>query len=94
MLAAGLDYKNYQAAPDHLAVAPFVQDIAAKYGVRLNRNAQAQLGRIFNNKELIGDPAKFAPAVVDLLRRVLTEKRETKSLKSIAGRRTATAMPR
>jgi hypothetical protein len=84
LLAHGLDYKNYQHSADHLDVAPFVEDIAAKYGVRLNEHAQAALGKVFRNKDTIADPAKFTPEVMSVLRGVLGGT-DAKSLKSIAG---------
>jgi hypothetical protein len=87
MLANGLNYKNYQHMRDHLDVAPFADDVAARYGVKLDKGTKAGLGKIFANKGLISDPAKFNPAVTALLRDRL-EGTDAKSLKSIgaAGR--------
>jgi Phage-related minor tail protein len=84
MLANGLNYKNYQHMRDHLDVAPFADDVAARYGVKLDAGTKAGLGKIFANKGLISDPAKFNPAVTALLRDRL-EGADAKSLKSIAG---------
>jgi hypothetical protein len=84
MLANGLNYKNYQKTRDRLDVNPFVEDVAARYGVKLDKNTRSGLGKIFSNKDLISDPAKFNPAVTSLLRGSL-EGADAKSLKSIAG---------
>ncbi|RXG93035.1 phage tail tape measure protein [Bradyrhizobium zhanjiangense] len=84
LLANGLNYKNYQRVPDQLAVDPFAEDVAARYGVKLNKDTRAGLAKIFSNKDLISDPAKFNPAVTALLRDQL-EGNDAKSLKSIAG---------
>lgn len=84
LLANGLNYKNYQHTPDSLALDPFVQDVAARYGVNLNKGTQSGLAKIFGDKDVIADPAKFAPAVTALLRDQL-EGGDAKSLKSIAG---------
>ncbi|MCK1758754.1 phage tail tape measure protein [Bradyrhizobium sp. 137] len=84
LLAAGMDYKNYQTMRDHLDVDPFAADVAARYGVKLNGATKAGLGKIFSNKDVIADPAKFGPAVTSLLRDSL-EGNDAKSLKSIAG---------
>lgn len=84
LLANGLNYKNYQHVPNGLAVDPFVDDVAARYGVKLNKSTRAGLGKIFADKDTIADPAKFAPAVTALLRDQL-EGADAKSLKSIAG---------
>jgi len=84
MLANGMDFKNYQKNPDSLALDPFVRNIAAQYGVKLDKNARSGLGKIFKNKDLISDPAKFAPAVSGLLSDVLGGD-DAKSKKSIAG---------
>ena len=84
LLAHGLNYKNYQHSADHLDVAPFVEDIAAKYGVKLNEHAQAALGKVFGDKNTIADPAKFTPAVMKVLGDALGGA-DAKSKKSIAG---------
>lgn len=84
LLANGLDYKNYQKAPDRLALDPFVRNVAAQYGVQLDDDAKAGLGKIFSDKALISDPAKFTPAVMDLLGNTLGGD-DAKSKKSIAG---------
>ncbi len=84
MLANGLNFKNYQQMPDKLAIRPFVENIAASYGIRLNKRTQLGLRSIFANKDLINDPAKFAPAVMSYLKGTLGG-RDAKSLKSIAG---------
>ena len=84
MLANGLDFKNYQKNPDSLALDPFVKAVAAQYGVKLNRDARRGLGRIFSDKALIADPAKFTPAVMDMLGDTLGDD-DAKSKKSIAG---------
>ena len=84
MLAHGLNFKNYQRNPSHLDVAPFVQDVAAKYGVTLSAKAQAGLKALFANQQVIGDPSKFTPAVMRFLQGELRG-RDAKSLKSIAG---------
>lgn len=84
LLANGLNFKNYQRTKDRLDVDPFVADVAARYGVRLNSKTRAGLAGIFANKDLIADPAKFGPAVTGLLRETLGG-RDAKSLKSIAG---------
>lgn len=84
LLANGLNYKNYQNNPDRLALAPFVENVAAQYGVKLNGKAQKGLGRIFENKALISDPAKFTPAVLGVLGKTLGGG-DAKSKRSIAG---------
>ena len=82
--AAGLRYADYQHAPSHLAVQPFIDDVAQRYGVELDDAAQEALGKIFSNKKLIASPEKFNPAVVSALRDAL-DGDDAKSLKSIAG---------
>jgi len=84
MLANGLNYKNYQNSPDRIALDPFVADVAAKYGVKLDKDAQKGLGKIFSNKRILSDPALFAPAVMKFLKGSLGGN-DAKSLKSIAG---------
>lgn len=84
MLAHGMNYKNYQKNPDHLEVGPFAENIAAKYGVKLSKDARAGLDRIFHNKAVIEDPAKFTPSVMRFLAGELSG-RDAKSLKSVAG---------
>ncbi len=84
LLANGLNYKNYQRVPDRLAVDPFAEDVAARYGVKLNGETRAGLGKLFADKATISDPAKFNPAVTALLRGQL-QGSDAKSLKSIAG---------
>ncbi|MEH2482026.1 hypothetical protein V1282_005383 [Nitrobacteraceae bacterium AZCC 2146] len=84
MLANGMNYKNYQKMRDHLDVDPFAEDVAARYGVKLDKKTKSGLGSIFANKELISDPAKFNPAVTSVLRNSLGGN-DAKSLKSIAG---------
>ncbi|WP_438278075.1 phage tail tape measure protein [Nitrobacter sp.] len=84
LLANGLNFRNYQRTKDHLEVDPFVADVAARYGVNLNNKTRAGLAGIFADKDMIADPAKFAPAVTALLRGTLGG-RDAKSLKSIAG---------
>ena len=82
--AAGLRYADYQRAPDRLAVAPFVGDVAERYGVKLDKVAQGALEKIFSNKAMIANPEKFTPAVVSALKEALSGT-DAKSLKSIAG---------
>lgn len=84
MLANGLNFKNYQKQPDRLAVQPFIENIAALYGVGIHGRARAGIEKIFGDKELIADPAKFTPALMAMLRGSLGGK-DAKSLKSIAG---------
>ncbi|WP_284317343.1 phage tail tape measure protein, partial [Methylobacterium gnaphalii] len=84
MLANGLDYKNYQRNPDSLKLDPFVKNIAAQYGVELNKSSREGLGKIFADKDVISDPSKFAPAVTKLLSDTLGGD-DAKSKKSIAG---------
>jgi TP901 family phage tail tape measure protein len=84
LLANGMDYSHYQHMRDHLDLDPFVSDIAQKYGVRLDADAQARIGKVFGDKDMIADPAKFTPAIVDVLRDVLGGP-DAKALKSIAG---------
>ncbi|MBR0871203.1 phage tail tape measure protein [Bradyrhizobium tropiciagri] len=84
MLAAGLDYKNYQTMKDRIEVEPFAADVAARYGVQLDKATKSGLEKIFSDKAAVSDPAKFAPAVTSLLRDSL-EGNDAKSLKSIAG---------
>jgi TP901 family phage tail tape measure protein len=84
LLANGLNYKNYQKTPDSLALDPFVQNVAAQYGVKLDKKTQKGLGKIFTNKKLISDPAKFTPAVMSFLSDNLGGD-DAKSKRSIAG---------
>lgn len=84
MLANGLNYKNYQTTRDRLDVDPFAADVAARYGVKLDKKSRAGLGKIFGDKEMISDPSKFNPAVTAMLRETLGGS-DAKSLKSIAG---------
>jgi|GEM_PF-2225376 len=84
MAANGLNFKNYQKAPDKLALDPFVLDVARKYGVKLDAGARNGLEKIFSNKALIADPSRFTPAVMEFLGDRL-EGRDAKSLKQIAG---------
>lgn len=83
-LANGMDFKNYQKNPDSLALDPFVKNVAAQYGVKLDKNTRQGLGGIFGDKSLISDPAKFTPAVMKLLGDNLGGD-DAKSKKSIAG---------
>lgn len=84
MLANGLNYKNYQKNPDHLTSQPFFENVAAQYGVKLNQKARAGIEGIFNDKGLIADPARFTPAVMQVLSETLGGS-DAKSKKSIAG---------
>lgn len=79
-----MDYAKYQRTPDSLALDPFARDVAAKYGVNLNKDARSALGRVFADKSIIADPAKFAPAVLAVLSDQLGGD-DAKSKKSIAG---------
>ncbi|WP_342106367.1 phage tail tape measure protein [Methylobacterium sp. SI9] len=82
--ANGFDYKNYQRAPDKLNYSAFKDQVAAQYGVTLDKDADAKLGKVFASKALIADPAKFTPAIMDVLGDVLGGD-DAKSKKSIAG---------
>jgi TP901 family phage tail tape measure protein len=84
LLANGLDFSKYQHMRDHLDLDPFVRDVAQRYGVKLDKAAQTALGKVFSDKELIADPAKFTPAVMRTLSSVLGGA-DAKSKKSIAG---------
>ncbi len=84
MRAAHIDYAAFQRAPDHLDIKPFVADIAARYGVRLNDAAQQALAKVFSDKNVIAKPELFSPAVMNVLRDALGGT-DAKSLKSIAG---------
>jgi hypothetical protein len=84
LLAAGLNFADYQKAPDRLNTDKFVENIAAQYGVAIRGEARAGIDRIFSNKEMISDPAKFTPAVMAMLRKTLGGN-DAKSLRSIAG---------
>lgn len=84
LLANGLNFKNYQKNRDSIDLDPFVQNVAAQYGVKLGKAPQAALAKIFANKDLISDPAKFAPAVMQALGATLGGG-DAKSKKSIAG---------
>ena len=84
LLANGLNFKNYQHSPDKLALAPFVENVASQYAVKLNSKAQAGLGAIFTDKAMISDPAIFTPAVMRVLSETLGGS-DPKSKKSIAG---------
>ncbi len=84
MLANGIDFSKYQAAPKNIDLNAFGRDVAMKYGVRLNAGTREGLTKVFQDKALISDPARFAIAVTDLLKGSLG-KQDAKSLKSIAG---------
>lgn len=84
MLANGLNFKNYQKNPTSIALDPFAENVASQYGVKLNKGARAGLGRIFSDKDLISDPAKFTPAVMKVLGDELGGN-DAKSKRSIAG---------
>lgn len=47
MRAQGLNYADYQKSPDRLAVDPFVDNIAAKYGVAPDAEAKRPSRRSF-----------------------------------------------
>lgn len=84
MRAQGLNYADYQKSPDRLAVDPFVDNIAAKYGVALDAEAKKAIAQIFSDKSVIADPAKFTPAIMNVLGEHLGGD-DAKSKKSIAG---------
>lgn len=82
--AQGLNYADYQKSPDRLAVDPFVDNIAAKYGVALDGKAKAAIAKVFADNATIADPAKFTPAIMEVLGEHLGGD-DAKSKKSIAG---------
>ncbi|WP_375455714.1 phage tail tape measure protein, partial [uncultured Methylobacterium sp.] len=84
MLANGLDYKTYQKNPEKLDEAAFTKQVAASYGVELDKNTRAGISKIFSDKALIASPEKFTPAIMDLLSDNLGGD-DAKSKKSIAG---------
>lgn len=84
MRANGMNYSDYQKAPDKLNLDAFSGNVASSYGVKLNDVARSKLGAIFSNKELIKDASKFTPAVMDALGSSLGKK-DAKSKQSIAG---------
>ncbi len=84
MLANGMDYKNYQKMPEKIDTQAFVKTVAAQYGVKLDKATTAGLDKIFTDKNLIADPSKFTPKVMDLLSDNLAGD-DAKSKKSIAG---------
>lgn len=85
MMAAGIDYAKFQKGPRQgINMAGFVSLVARKYGVRLNKGAQAALGTIFNDPDKLLDPDQFTPDVTAALKGQLKGK-DAKSLKSIAG---------
>ena len=83
MLANGLNYSDYQRVPDKLELAPFVTDVAKTYGIKLNEEAQARLAKVFSDKDMVRDPAKFTPAVKEIMEDELG-KQDAKSAKAIA----------
>lgn len=84
MLANGMNFKNYQKNPTSIALNPFAENVASQYGVKLNKGARAGLSRIFTDKDMISDPAKFTPAVLKVLGDELGGS-DAKSKRSIAG---------
>lgn len=84
MRANGLNYSDYQKAPEKLDLEAFSSNVASSYGVRLNDKAKERLGKVFTDKDLIKDASKFTPAVMDILGESLGKK-EAKSKQSIAG---------
>ena len=84
MLANGLDYSKYQKKIDHIDVEPFARNVAAQYGVTLNKTALGALTKVFSDPKVLNDPALFTPAVTGVLGDALHGK-DAKSLKSIAG---------
>lgn len=84
MAAKGIRFADFQKKADSLPLQPFVEQVASQYGVKLNKSAQAALGKVFGDKETIRDPSKFTPAVLNALQGTLG-KQDLKSKKSIAG---------
>ncbi len=84
MLANGMDYKNYQRNPDKIDTEAFSKTVAAQYGVKLDKATTDGINKIFTNKAMIADAAKFTPAVMKLLSDNLGGD-DAKSKKSIAG---------
>ena len=84
MLANGMDYKNYQKMPEKIDTEAFTKTVAATYGVKLDKAAQAGINKVFTDKKLIADPSKFTPAVMKILEDSL-DGDDAKSKKSIAG---------
>ena len=84
MRAAGIDFNAFQRVPEHLDTAGFVDTVAKKFGVALDTKAQAAIGKIFSDKALIGNAAKFMPAVRAVLGDVLGGD-DAKSKTKIAG---------
>ena len=71
MQAAGIDFSKFQRAPDHLDTGGFADVVAKEFGIRLTTEARGSLDKIFTNKDLIGNAAKFMPAVQDVLAETL-----------------------
>ena len=83
MTASGIDFSKYQKIGT-VNEDGFATEVARNYGVKLKAGVRAGLHRIFTDKDMMADPAKFTPAITRLLRRDLYGN-DAKSLKSIAG---------
>ncbi len=85
MLANGIDYSKYQTfSAKPMEVEPFARSIAQNYGVELSEHAKAALQKVFSDKALVQDAAKFMPAVMQLVNTELGGK-DAKAKKLIAG---------
>ena len=94
MMASGIDYSKYQTQGSHpMDAENFAKSIAATYGVKLSKEAQASLQHVFNNKSLVADAAKFMPAVMNVLGMNFPATTPNRR-KASPARRAATATPR
>ena len=66
--AVGVNYADYQKAPNSLSVGNFENLIAQSYGVKLNANSKAKLEKAFNDKNIFTNDAKLGIAVRDAVK--------------------------
>ncbi len=68
MMANGIDYSKYQTqGAKPMDAESFSKSIAASYGVELDKDAKAALQKTFDDKAVVGDSAKFMPAIMSVL---------------------------
>ncbi len=85
MMANGIDFSKYQTqGTKPMDAESFSKSIAASYGVELDKGTKQALQKTFNDKSIVGDSAKFMPAIMSVLGDHLGGD-DAKSKKSIAG---------
>jgi TP901 family phage tail tape measure protein len=85
MMASGLDYSKYQTqGAKAMNAEDFAKSVAQSYGVALGKDSKAALQKVFDDKAIVGDAAKFMPKIMQTLADHLGGD-DAKSKKSIAG---------